>query len=508
MTHNAVVHDAYYYERIGFRGAWISVTQVPLVYLLASKSNIIGYITGSSHERLNWLHRWASRTLLVTVTVHGGFFWREWMRADFVKLELEMMPMVKYGLGTWAILVWTFLSSLSPLRRMAYEVFVLQHIAASVVILWLLYIHVPAYARYNIWFAIAAISSDRALRLCLFFYQNVTIRSSAHGSKVIGHRAQLEPAGDDISVLTIKGTHMSWKPGQHVYLWLPRVGLLEAHPYTIASRYTVRKDCTHNEIQLVVRTHSGFSRRLQRFSKRPGGSRQSLTAFVVGPYGASPRWDVFETLILISASTGSSFTLPILESVLNSQGTICARRIDVLLLARKRSHIETYMQRLSDALAIAKDRRIYLTVQIAITSDADDASSVFPRGSGDEEECCCSEKNLEKKKPSHCLTSINSHSSMSDRSTKSSRELVSTWNILDNAEQTCRIVWTCGRPNIAEFIRRPVEVSGGETSVAVCGGKPLVSKVRNTIANLSDERAVHKGTGAQGIYLHVEEFCY
>ena len=101
MTNKAVVHDAYYWERIGFRNAGVSVTQVPLVYLLASKSSLVCSIVGSSHERLNWLHRWVSRTLLLTVTVHGGFFMAEWVRADFVKLELEMMPMVKYGIGAW-----------------------------------------------------------------------------------------------------------------------------------------------------------------------------------------------------------------------------------------------------------------------------------------------------------------------------------------------------------------------------------------------------------------------
>jgi hypothetical protein len=92
------VADPEILNRLGFRNAWISVTQVPLVYLLASKSSIVGCIVGSSHERLNWLHRWVSRTLLLTVTVHGGFFMREWVRADFVNLELEMMPMVKYGI--------------------------------------------------------------------------------------------------------------------------------------------------------------------------------------------------------------------------------------------------------------------------------------------------------------------------------------------------------------------------------------------------------------------------
>jgi hypothetical protein len=99
LSYNAIVDDAYYYERIGFRAAWISVTQVPLVYLLASKSRYLSLIIGISHERLNWLHRWVSRTLLATVTVHGAFFFREWIRADFVALELSMMPMVKYGIG-------------------------------------------------------------------------------------------------------------------------------------------------------------------------------------------------------------------------------------------------------------------------------------------------------------------------------------------------------------------------------------------------------------------------
>lgn len=77
LTPGAIIGDAYYWERIGFRAAWISVTQVPLVYLLASKISIIGRHSGSSYERLNWLHRWISRTLLVSVTVHGSFFFAE-----------------------------------------------------------------------------------------------------------------------------------------------------------------------------------------------------------------------------------------------------------------------------------------------------------------------------------------------------------------------------------------------------------------------------------------------
>jgi ferric-chelate reductase len=64
------------------------------------------------------------------------------------------------------------------------------------------------------------------------------------------------------------------------------------------------------------------------------------------------------------------------------------------------------------------------------------------------------------------------------------------------------------RPKLDRIIRDAVESAGGETGVVVCGGIPLSSHVRNVVAGLSDERAVHKGSGAQGIFLHVEEFGF
>jgi hypothetical protein len=67
--------------------------------------------------------------------------------------------------------------------------------------------------------------------------------------------------------------------------------------------------------------------------------------------------------------------------------------------------------------------------------------------------------------------------------------------------------YTC-RPNIEAMIREPVEQAWGETGVVVCGGREIVARTRNCMSRLSDERAVHKGTGAQGIYLYVEEYSF
>ncbi|KUJ22027.1 uncharacterized protein LY89DRAFT_715030 [Mollisia scopiformis] len=520
MFYKAFVDDAYYWERVGFRGAWISVTQVPLVYLLASKSSIIGHIIGSSHERLNWLHRWVSRTLLVTVTIHGSFFLTEWVRADFVVLELSMMPMVKYGMGAWAIMVWTFITSLSPMRRMAYEFFVMQHIVSAAIILWLLWVHVPSYAHYNIWFAIGAISFDWVLRGVLLVFRNLRLRASksCNGGQRIGHEIELEAISNDLTVLNIKDVHLSWKPGQHLYLWLPWLGPLESHPFTIASPYDTNNKCHCNEIQLAIRKHKGISKRMYNFAIK---NQTPLTGFISGPYGAPPAWEAFETLILISASTGASFTLPILESLLTASTTICTQRILFLLVARDRAHIEYYVNRLTKALSLAEAKGIELQVEVAITNDANSLHSKSSGATKATEETIVKEEAVEKKSADP-LVIVQSRSPSSRNSSQASHPTKEKGGCCcanpsgfpsscckDSTSSPSReIVYSYSRPSIPAFIRRPVEITGGETSVAVCGGKSLVADVRNTVARLSDDRAVHKGTGAQGIHLHVEEYCF
>jgi hypothetical protein len=65
-----------------------------------------------------------------------------------------------------------------------------------------------------------------------------------------------------------------------------------------------------------------------------------------------------------------------------------------------------------------------------------------------------------------------------------------------------------GRPKTRDIIRRSLEQALGESAVVVCGPQGLVADVKQDVCSLSDERAVHKGTGAQGIYLHTESFSY
>ncbi|KAK7949444.1 ferric/cupric reductase transmembrane component 7 [Apiospora saccharicola] len=508
MTAGAIVKDVYFWERIGFRNAWVTVTQVPLLYLLSSKTSLVALLAGTSYERLNWLHRWVARTIFVTATVHGFHFWTEWVLADFVQDYLQWMPMVKFGLGAWAILLWMVLTSLRPLRTMAYEVFVVQHVIAAIFFLWVIYLHVPASARYNVWFAIAALCFDRAFRLGMLVWQNVKFTkpnpSRCKGGQRFGHNTQITAVGDSITVLTIKDVHFKWRAGQHLYLWLPRVGAFETHPFTIASAHQMPETCICNSIQLVIRAHSGFSKRLHAYAKKieaeaassssgTKNKKQTLTAWVAGPYGQPPRWDIFETLVLISASTGASFTLPILESVLGSKDTICTKRIDFLLAARQGDEVGFYLARLHEALAKAAGRGIELSVSIAVTgsgqleaiseslhsrsgttSSASALESKNEGGSSSGGGGCCSNRN-------------------NNNRNNSQQQLLERVSSTDS-----HIHHSAARPDVAGFIRNSVEATGGETGVVVCGGASMVARVRTSVSKLSDERAVHKGTGGAG----------
>jgi ferric-chelate reductase len=65
-----------------------------------------------------------------------------------------------------------------------------------------------------------------------------------------------------------------------------------------------------------------------------------------------------------------------------------------------------------------------------------------------------------------------------------------------------------GRPDFQSVLWDLLDDAEGETGVAVCGPLGLSTAVRSAVVRVSEQRAVHKGTGAQGVYLHVEGFCW
>jgi ferredoxin-NADP reductase len=496
---------AYKWEIVGFRAAWVSVTQLPLIYLLGGKTNLVSLITGISYERLNWLHRWIARTLFLTVIVHWSFFFREWWVAGFVKLELSMMPMVKYGFGSWAVLGWMVITGFGYCRQLSYELFVLQHIASFTVLLWLVYSHVPAYATYNVWLAIAFLVLDRASRTFMLLLRNIHPRkNSIDGSGqryVFGYRASLEAIADGYVLITIRDVSFSWTAGQHVFISVPTCGILQGHPFTISNLPNESR-----RAQFVVKAYSGFTQKLLRHAQLRQG--QDVRAFVTPTYGSAPL-DIVErsdSLILIATSTGASFVVPILQHAVQKVNSI--RRIRFIWVVRDISHLDWFSKDITEAAKAASAEGVDVNFQAFITrgdveaTNSDHASS-FVSSTLDSIDA----EKMDKTEQDSLITTKQEQSLTGGKDAEKPRVNVRRGISTPPPQVFSGIRTTAGRPeSLDDLIRPTVEDSDGETAIIACGSASFMAKLRNYTAGLSDERAVHKGTGAQSIYLFTETF--
>ncbi|KAL1605367.1 ferric-chelate reductase Frp1 [Paraconiothyrium brasiliense] len=155
------LNDRWSRENVGYRCGFVTIAQFPLIFLLAGKNNLIGYATGVSHERLNWLHRWCARCLLLTATIHMGYFFADWAPYNYIGTQLRENTLVWKGIVAWAVLVWMVFSSTSPIRGWSYEMFVLQHLVSFAILIGFVYIHTPVEVHVYIWVPVALWWFDR-----------------------------------------------------------------------------------------------------------------------------------------------------------------------------------------------------------------------------------------------------------------------------------------------------------------------------------------------------------
>ncbi|EXJ90084.1 hypothetical protein A1O3_03153 [Capronia epimyces CBS 606.96] len=503
---------AYRWEIVGFRAAWVSVTQLPLIYILSGKVNIISILTGISYERLNWLHRWVARTIFLTLIVHWSFFFREWDIAHFVKLEMDMMPMVKYGFGAWAVIGWVVLSGFGFFRSACYELWFLQHLIAAIVLLWLVYVHVPIYARYNVWSSVGVVVLDRLVRTLRTVVINCRLSPSRKGGnqirrRRIGYDAEVKCLSSEFIHVTVRDVNFSWQPGQHIYLTIPRAGPFEAHPFTIAnvSRLSSPQDKS-DRLELYIRVHQGFTRRLYRLCQ---GSERTPTflSFISGPWGVPTSIGRFESLILVATGNGASFTVPIFQQA--SMTTTHLRQISFIWIIPDSRHLAWFRDQLLSAAGSALLRNINVSVHVFVTRPGRDSNPQSLEGNPLLEhkyEINCPEAEAASEGPQGSKQAILSREPSTEKDfSHNGQEASSLWTSSASNDSPTIILGT-GRPDLDTLIRPVVEEAFGETGIFACGGAQFTDSMRNYVASLSDERAVHKGTAAQGLYLFCETY--
>jgi predicted ferric reductase len=137
---------------------------------------------------------------------------------------------------------------------------------------------------------------QRGIRIGSIFYRNI----GKGGTKAT---VQALP-GDALRVSLDLARPWTFRPGQHLYLYVPSIGLWTSHPFSVAwseeqEDLSSEKGIAMNRtdilamrktrISLIVRRRTGFTDRLFKMAESAPGGNVGLKAFVEGPYGKLMR---------------------------------------------------------------------------------------------------------------------------------------------------------------------------------------------------------------------------
>ncbi|KAA8900510.1 ferric reductase NAD binding domain-containing protein [Sphaerosporella brunnea] len=539
-------YTAMTYQEIAVRAGYMTLAQLPLVFLMAGKANIVGRLTGTSYERLNWLHRSVARTMFITMLIHMSYYFRSWAQYDFIKRELEIDTLARRGLGAGCTFAWLVFSSLAPIRGWRYEFFVIQHMVSAIGFLVIVWYHIPRQVDIYVWFPVGLWATDRLVRWVFMVYHNISLfhrkqksKGFASQSSVFACKAVFHQLADKTTRITIQDPPMNWKPGQHAFLSVHSLAPFQAHPFTISSLPS------DGYLEFVVRAYAGCTSKFHDHACcLPPKSDKCKPVFLEGPYGRLRPLEQFDTVVLLSGSTGATFTVPLLRDLLRrhaSQLPIVTRKIRFVWVVKSGGQVRWFSKTLGAALesANAENSRVTVEASIYVTCDPEltsglegdekpslgkdlstlslenidekkDSSTRIEAVAVDEKEeaaghgpadtcccravvdnedaieetieCCCCAKPLEEETELSSATSISSSSSINGN-----LQLPDSVNLLS------------GRPTVKNIVLKELEKARGESAVVVCGPRGLVQAARTAVVELSDERAVHKGTGAQGV---------
>ena len=357
---------------------------IPLV-VMAGRNNPLIALLNIPFDTFNLLHRWFGRIVIALAIVH--------VTCELTSMSVSGGKMHETGYNVFLSLIraerfilWGFIAFLSLLtilvttpsfiRHAFYETFLHVHIALVALILAALYIHLGDLPHHLLLVKIIVSfwAVERFIRLCSLLYRNVPlpgVRSNGSTRALV----ELLP-GRALRVTLQVARPWRFQPGQHVYLYLPTVGLWTSHPFSVAwsghsdffstgislpysssdlekgtatattqSHSPTISNSSHHRILptttttlsgansttahtqtytliLLARSPSGLTGRLYSKCQATPHSRLVLPAFIEGPYSGptSPRTGngltSYGTLLLIGGGIGITSILPHLRSLL------------------------------------------------------------------------------------------------------------------------------------------------------------------------------------------------
>ncbi|CAI6342457.1 unnamed protein product [Periconia digitata] len=203
----------------------LSYANLPLIFLYAGRNNFLLWITNWSHSTFLLLHKWIAAIATLEAILHSIIYLHIYVKAGTHNAEAKE-PYWYWGIIATLAMTILFPSSLLPLRKKAYELFLAWHVIISILVVAGCYWHVVFRFShkwgYETWviMSMAIWAFDRIFRF---------LRLARNGIK----RADVTVIDDEYARVTIPDVSASG----HVYLYFPTLTwrVWENHPFSIAS---------------------------------------------------------------------------------------------------------------------------------------------------------------------------------------------------------------------------------------------------------------------------------
>ena len=338
------------------RASILFVANLPLLYLFAAKNQPIKLLTGYSYESLNILHRRLGEVMCLLALLHSAGMMAVWYtilrHAGITLGGFLVKRMILLGIGAFIAYELIYFTSLGSFRQRWYELFLASHVILQVVALVLVWFHHPRSRTYV------------GVALAIFLIDRLVYRMA---SKLTTLRASLDIQKDNKTVvlsapvyLKTHGTLLrslfgkrdvtkSWRTTEHVFLSVPslaRKHIIQAHPFTIASRAPSLDD-KEVSLDLIIRAQDGFSGDLVRYAK----GHDSVAVRLDGPYGSQFAVQMLQDsdhAVIVAGGSGIAVAWALVWSILETDSNrdledagrrTNKKRVMFIWIVREQSHL-------------------------------------------------------------------------------------------------------------------------------------------------------------------------
>jgi predicted ferric reductase len=364
------------------RTGTLSVLNMIPLFILAGRNNPLIWLLGISFDTYNLIHRWIGRICVIEAALHGAFWMAEKVVEDPVngwdniRIYMASPGMILTGIIGLSAFVVILLQSPSIVRHAFYETFLHVHIMLVIVSLVVLWMHLEGlpHQKQLLLPVILCWVIERSFRIYLLVRRNI-------GRGVTKAEVEALP-GDAVRVTLRIAKPWKFRPGQHVYMYMPSVGLWTSHPFTLAWSQEVdslagekalpssRQDVLGSKsvsMSLIIRRRTGFTDRMWSKAEQSHGGKFMTTAYVEGPYG-NQSFQSYGTVMLFAAGVGITHQVPHVRDLVAAyaNGTCATRKVTLVWIIQSPEHLEWIRPWMTQILSMEK-RRDILKILLFIT---------------------------------------------------------------------------------------------------------------------------------------------